>query len=114
MRALVLTERKRLELREVPDPALGGSDVLVRIRACGICGGDVHGLDGSSGRRIPPAVRGHEAAGEVAGVGDAVTAWRGGERVTLDSTLSCGACAYCRAGRANLCASRRVLGVSCV
>jgi len=113
MRALVLSEYKRLDLREVPEPAVGDHDVLVRVRACGICGSDVHGYDGSSGRRIPPAVMGHEAAGVVAAVGPCVTAMAVGDRVTFDSTVSCGQCDYCRGGRANLCDARRVLGVSC-
>ena len=113
MRALVLTEYERLQVREVPEPAAGEADVLVRVRACGICGSDVHGFDGSSGRRIPPAVMGHEAAGVVERVGSAVRGLSQGDRVTFDSTVSCGRCAYCRQGRTNLCDARRVLGVSC-
>ena len=113
MRALVLSEYKRLEVRDLPEPAIGDGDVLVRVRACGICGSDVHGYDGSSGRRIPPAVMGHEAAGVVERVGGAVTGVSAGDRVTFDSTVSCGRCAYCRAGRSNLCDQRKVLGVSC-
>ncbi len=69
MKALVLTAYRRLELQDVPLPTAGPSDVLVRVRACGICGSDVHGYDGSTGRRIPPLVMGHEAAGVVAEVG---------------------------------------------
>jgi L-iditol 2-dehydrogenase len=113
MRALVLSEYKRLEVREMPDPEVGEHDVLVRVRASGICGSDVHGYDGSSGRRIPPAVMGHEAAGAVEGVGRSVSRVGRGDRVTFDSTVSCGRCDYCRQGRANLCDARRVLGVSC-
>jgi L-iditol 2-dehydrogenase len=113
MRALVLTEYKRLQVREVPEPTAGEADVLVRVRACGICGSDVHGFDGSSGRRIPPAVMGHEAAGVVERVGTAVRGLSRGDRVTFDSTVSCGRCALCRHGRSNLCDARRVLGVSC-
>jgi L-iditol 2-dehydrogenase len=113
MRALVLSEYKRLDVREVPEPVLSERDVLVRVRACGICGSDVHGYDGSSGRRIPPAVMGHEAAGVVESVGPAVADLRRGDRVTFDSTVSCGRCHYCRRGRSNLCDARRVLGVSC-
>lgn len=113
MRALVLSEYKHLDVREVPAPAVGGADVLVRVRACGICGSDVHGYDGSSGRRIPPAVMGHEAAGVVERIGAAVERVSPGDRVTFDSTVSCGHCDYCRAGRSNLCDQRKVLGVSC-
>ncbi|HEY5629300.1 MAG TPA: alcohol dehydrogenase catalytic domain-containing protein [Candidatus Limnocylindrales bacterium] len=112
MKALMLTAHDRLEIVDVAEPELGAHDVLVRIRACGICGSDVHGLDGSSGRRIPPLIMGHEAAGDIARVGDAVTAWRPGDRVTFDSTISCNACAPCRAGLVNLCDRRRVIGVA--
>ena len=94
-------------------PALQPDEVLVRVRACGICGSDVHGMDGSSGRRIPPIVMGHEAAGMIAEIGSAVTGWKKGDRVTFDSTVSCGECWYCRRGEINLCDNRRVLGVSC-
>src|SRR5271157_1419201 len=112
MNALLLTEYMRLELTSMPEPSLGPEDVLVRVRACGICGSDVHGFDGSTGRRIPPLVMGHEAAGEVAETGPAVTDLRVGERVTFDSTISCGRCYYCAAGEVNLCDHRQVLGVS--
>lgn len=113
MKALVLTKPAHLELQEAATPATGRGEVLVRVRACGICGSDVHGMDGSSGRRIPPIIMGHEAAGEIAGVGPDVTGWATGDRVTFDSTVSCGECAYCRSGRVNLCDHRQVLGVSC-
>jgi len=113
MRALVLSEYKRLDVRDVPEPAVGERDVLVRVRACGICGSDVHGYDGSSGRRLPPVVMGHEAAGVVERVGSSVGRFAPGARVTFDSTVSCGTCAYCREGRVNLCDRRTILGVSC-
>lgn len=113
MNALLLRNYMELELTEMPVPEPGPDDVLVRVSACGICGSDVHGLDGSSGRRIPPLVMGHEAAGVVAGVGSRVTEFREGDRVTFDSTVSCGACFFCRRGEINLCDNRQVLGVSC-
>jgi L-iditol 2-dehydrogenase len=113
MRALVLSEYRRLELLEMPAPEPGSGDVLVRVAACGICGSDVHGWDGSTGRRIPPIVMGHEAAGVVAAVGSGVKAFAPGDRVTMDSTVSCGECAFCRRGEINLCDHRQVLGVSC-
>ncbi len=85
----------------------------MRVKACGICGSDVHGYDGSSGRRIPPLVMGHEAAGVVERVGRDVTGVREGDRVTFDSTVWCGECERCRRGEINLCDRRTVLGVSC-
>lgn len=102
-----------LELTEMPVPEPGPDEVLVRVAACGICGSDVHGLDGSSGRRIPPVVMGHEAAGVVAATGSQVRSVREGDRVTFDSTVWCGTCFYCRRGEINLCDNRQVLGVSC-
>ena len=94
-------------------PAVGPEEVLVRVEACGICGSDVHGYDGSSGRRIPPIVMGHEAAGIVAAVGPGVQGFKEGDRVTFDSTVYCGKCQYCARGEINLCDNRQVIGVSC-
>jgi L-iditol 2-dehydrogenase len=113
MKALLLKKYMELELTDMPQPELGTHDVLVRVRACGICGSDVHGLDGSTGRRIPPIVMGHEAAGVITEVGRDVKAWKPGDRVTFDSTVSCGRCHFCRRGEINLCDNRQVLGVSC-
>jgi L-iditol 2-dehydrogenase len=113
MKALVLEEYKQLVYRDVPEPVIGPHDVLVQIKACAICGSDVHGLDGSTGRRIPPLIMGHEASGVIAQMGPAVAGWQVGDRVTFDSTIYCGHCYYCRRGLINLCDDRRVLGVSC-
>jgi L-iditol 2-dehydrogenase len=113
MRALVLKEYGRFAVEDVPRPALQPDEVLVRVRACGICGSDVHGMDGSTGRRIPPLIMGHEGAGEIAEAGPAVRGWKPGDRVTFDSTVYCGRCWHCLRGEVNLCDERRVLGVSC-
>jgi L-iditol 2-dehydrogenase len=102
----------QLELVDMPVPEIAPEEVLVRVRACGICGSDVHGLDGSTGRRLPPLVMGHEAAGEVVATGAAVTDLEVGERVTFDSTVYCGRCFHCARGEVNLCDRREVLGVS--
>jgi L-iditol 2-dehydrogenase len=112
MDALLLKEYLHLEMVQMDEPSIGPDDILVRVRACGICGSDVHGLDGSTGRRIPPLVMGHEAAGEVVRVGSNVRDLEPGERVTFDSTIYCGRCAYCTRGDINLCDNRQVLGVS--
>jgi L-iditol 2-dehydrogenase len=113
MKSLLLREYSHLEIADMPRPAPGPGEVLVRVAACGICGSDVHGYDGSSGRRIPPLVMGHEAAGTVAAVGAGVTKFREGDRVTFDSTVYCGECDFCRRGAMNLCDRREVVGVSC-
>jgi L-iditol 2-dehydrogenase len=113
MKALVLVEYNRLEIQDIPEPQLGPEDVLIEVKACGICGSDVHGLDGSTGRRRPPLVMGHEASGVIAQTGRDVHGWAAGDRVTFDSTIYCGQCHFCRRGQINLCENRRVLGVSC-
>lgn len=114
MKALVLEDYMKFSFRDYPDPRLRrDDDVIVRVRAASICGSDVHGMDGSTGRRIPPLVMGHEAAGEIVETGAAVKEFKSGDRVTFDSTEYCGECFYCRRGEVNLCDNRRVLGVSC-
>src|SRR5947207_8244556 len=113
MKALVLKASGELEVQDRPEPAVGASDVLVRVMACGICGSDVHGLDGSTGRRRPPLIMGHEASGVVERVGTAVRTVRGGDRVTFDSMIYNPESFFSRRGLTNLCDDRRVLGVSC-
>lgn len=113
MKALVLKEYLKFSFEEAPDPEPETGEVLVGVKACGICGSDVHGMDGSTGRRRPPIIMGHEAAGVIVEVGTGVSGWKRGDRVTFDSTVFCGACAFCRRGQVNLCDNRRVLGVSC-
>lgn len=114
MKALVLTAPSSFEYGEYPDPVIRNpDDVVIRIKAAAICGSDVHGMDGSTGRRKPPVIMGHEAAGEVVAVGSKVQGYRPGDRVTFDSTEYCGECEFCRRGEVNLCSNRRVLGVSC-
>jgi L-iditol 2-dehydrogenase len=112
MKALMLLEYNHLEYQDVPEPQVGADEALVQVGACGICGSDIHGLDGSTGRRQPPLIMGHEAAGTIVEVGQNVTGWQVGDRVTFDSTVYCGDCHFCRRGDINLCDNRRVLGVS--
>lgn len=113
MKSLLLKEYLQLEVADFPQPRPDPNEVLIRVAACGICGSDVHGYDGTSGRRIPPIVMGHEAAGVVAGVGTDVRRFKPGDRVTFDSTVYCGVCVFCRRGEVNLCDRREVIGVSC-
>ena len=113
MKALVLTEYKKLEYTDVPDPEIGPDEVLIRVKSCGICGSDVHGYDGSTGRRRPPVIMGHEASGIIERIGESVKGWQPGDRVTFDSTIYCNECESCRRGYVNLCSNRKVVGVSC-
>ncbi len=112
MKALLMEAIAQLNYVDVPLPECGDQDVVVRIMACAICGSDVHGWDGSSGRRVPPIIMGHEASGIVERVGRDVTKVRPGDRVTFDSMVFCGSCSQCRSGRTNLCENLSVLGVT--
>ena len=112
MKALVLKEYLKFEYTDVPMPEYGPDDVLIQVKAVSICGSDVHGYDGSSGRRQPPVIMGHEAAGIIDKVGSDVKGFKPGDRVVFDSTIYCGKCSYCKRGKINLCSDRQVLGVS--
>lgn len=113
MKALVLEEYNHLVYKEVPDPEYGPDEVLIEVKACGICGSDIHGLDGKTGRRIPPLIMGHEAAGIIRNVGSNIKDWKVGDRVTFDSTIYRLDDWYTKKGLYNLSDNRRVLGVSC-
>jgi L-iditol 2-dehydrogenase len=113
MKALLLQEYNSFIYTDMDIPELPSDHVMLNIKACGICGSDVHGMDGTTGRRIPPIVMGHEASGIISEVGKDVHGWTRGERVTFDSTIYCGKCYYCSRGQINLCDNRRVAGVSC-
>ena len=83
MKALVFTAPHTFEYRDVPRPEPAPDEVLVEVKACAICGSDVHGSSGENGRRIPPLVMGHEASGTIAQLGEAVQSWAVGDRVTF-------------------------------
>lgn len=112
MKALVLEAYNQLVYKDFPDPVVAENEVLVKVEAAGICGSDVHGLDGSTGRRIPPLVMGHEAAGTITTLGKGVRDWKTGDRVTFDSTIYRLDDWYTRRGLYNLSDGRMVLGVS--
>jgi L-iditol 2-dehydrogenase len=112
MKALVLEKYMHLVYQDVAEPELKDDEVLVRIKAVGICGSDVHGMDGSTGRRIPPVIMGHEASGIIEQTGAAVTQWKKGDRVTFDSTIYKQDDWFTRQGMYNLSDDRMVLGVS--
>jgi L-iditol 2-dehydrogenase len=112
LKALVYTKPYCFEYSDFPEPKAGTDDVLIRVRACGICGSDVHGSTGKTGRRIPPLIMGHEAAGVVEDTGKNVKDLKKGDRVCFDSTVYCNKCGPCRNGFYNRCEHRQVLGVS--
>ena len=108
MKAMVLREYDHpleLEERFLPEPS--GSEVLLRVRAAGVCGTDVKLFHGKNPRLKPPIVLGHEFAGEVAAVGPDVLRRQVGDRAVVYMYMSCGQCDYCLTGRENLCSNRR-------
>ena len=112
MKGLVLEEYNKFVFKDVSEPEISDEEVLVQVKACGICGSDVHGMDGSTGRRIPPLIMGHEASGVIVKTGSRVKNWSPGDRVTFDSTVYPLNDWYTLEGLYNLSDNREVLGVS--
>ena len=111
MRALVYTGPGRVEMQDVARPTAGTGDVLLAIEVAAVCGSDIHGFLGHSERRKPGLVLGHEAVGTIEEVHPSVAGWKAGQRVVVNPLITCGACAACLAGRQNLCAQWKVLGL---
>lgn len=112
MKALVLESYNKLTYKDVALPIFESDELMIRVKACGICGSDVYGMDGSTGRRIPPLIMGHEAAGVVEKAGTDVKSFAPGDRVTFDSTIYLLDDWFTRQGKYNLSDNRMVLGVS--
>ncbi|WP_330291893.1 zinc-dependent alcohol dehydrogenase family protein [Streptomyces sp. NBC_00576] len=111
MKAAVIESVGRAVVMEVPDPTPGPRDVVVEVAACGLCGTDLHILQGEFAPTLP-IVPGHEFAGEVVGVGTAVTELSIGDRVAVDPSLYCHECRYCRVGHNNMCERWAAIGVT--
>jgi 2-desacetyl-2-hydroxyethyl bacteriochlorophyllide A dehydrogenase len=111
VRAAVITAPGEVEVTTVPDPSPGPRDVVVAVAGCGICGTDLHILEGEFAPTLP-VVPGHEFAGEVVEVGPEVTEVAVGDQVAVDPSLHCGECYYCRRGRGNLCERWNAIGVT--
>ena len=103
MRAAVVTTPGTIAVQELPDPTPGPGEIVVAPRAVGICGTDLHIIDGEFPPAPYPLVPGHEFAGEVVALGAGVTGLSIGERVAVDPSLFCGHCTYCQRQRGNLC-----------
>ncbi|TMD06348.1 MAG: zinc-binding dehydrogenase [Chloroflexi bacterium] len=111
VKALVWLGPERMEVREVDEPRPGPGEVVVKTEAAGICGSEVEGYLGRMANRKPPLVMGHEYAGAVSEVGEAVDrAWRG-RRVAVNPIVGCGRCRYCTSGDRNLCPDRHLVGI---
>ena len=111
MKAVLVTKPGDVRVTDVPEPQCGPNDVLIQVAACGICGTDLHIIDGEFPPTTYPIVIGHEFGGEVLGVGDEVKGIAVGDRVGVDPTLNCGFCYFCQRGKGNLCENWNGIGV---
>ena len=111
MKAAVIEAPGKVTVTTVPDPTPGPREVVVDVAACGLCGTDLHILQGEFAPTLP-VVPGHEFAGEVVGLGSEVTELAIGDRVAVDPSLYCNECRYCRVGRNNLCDRWQAIGVT--
>ncbi|GAA3560582.1 zinc-dependent alcohol dehydrogenase family protein [Streptomyces osmaniensis] len=111
MKAAVIEAPGKVTVTTVPDPTPGPREVVVDVAACGLCGTDLHILQGEFAPTLP-VVPGHEFAGEVVGLGSEVTELALGDRVAVDPSLYCHECRYCRVGRNNLCDRWQAIGVT--
>jgi len=111
MKALRYLGPERLEIQELKEPVVKEDEVLLKIKACGICGSDVHGFLGLTGRRIEPMTMGHEFAGEIEEIGINVKRYSRGEGVVVQPINFCGTCVNCRQGLTNMCLNKKFFGV---
>jgi len=111
MDVLVYEGPRSMELRRRAIPEPGPNEVLIRVERAGICGSELSGYLGHNSLRVPPLVMGHEFAGTVSALGDGVTSFRPGDRVTANPLLSCRTCRRCAEGRPQLCERRAIVGV---
>jgi L-iditol 2-dehydrogenase len=110
MKAAVYLDKDRMEVREMPVPALDADSVLVKVRSCAICGSDIRIFHHGNSRVKPPQILGHESSGEVAEVGGGVSRFKPGDRIAIGADVPCGECAYCEAGIGNNCRINYAMG----
>lgn len=112
MKAAFITSPFHWEIREMPIPVPGDGEVLIRMRAAGVCGSDFHNFTGGNPNAVYPRIPGHENAGEIVQLGPNVTGFSIGDHVVIDLVHNCGECYQCRLGRKNVCRNVRVRGAS--
>ncbi len=110
MRAAVLDGLESLVVQDVPTPEVDDDSVLVKIAACAVCGSDIRMFHHGNPRLKPPAIMGHESAGEVTAVGKSVTKFAVGDRVCIGADVPCGECVFCEAGIGNNCQINYAMG----
>ena len=112
MRAVIVERPGVVRVDDVPEPEAAPGEVVVRVGACGICGTDVHIVDGEFPPTKYPVIPGHELGGEIVALGPDVVGWKVGDRVGIDPTLNCGTCYYCQRGMGNICERLNGIGTT--
>ena len=111
MKAMIYKAPYQLAIEDVPMPALLPGHALVKVKACGICGSDVHGFMGETGRRCPGVIMGHEFSGRIEAVAEDIKGFSVGDRVVVEPVLSCGKCSFCQKGHTQFCFEKKCFGV---
>ncbi len=110
MKAAVWDAINHVSIMDKPMPIADEGHVVVKVKAVGICATDIHMITGKVALATPPAVLGHEIAGEIEEIGSGVQGWKKGDRVVIDTIISCGRCLACKSGRKELCSERNEIG----
>ena len=111
MKAAIWHGGRDIRIEDLPKPVAGPEEILVKVKAAGICGSELHAYEGLSKRRSPPLVMGHEFAGVVEEVGERIAGMKVGDRVTMHPAVACQVCEQCLSGRMNLCRARAHVGI---
>ena len=111
MKAAIITGINQISVETVPDPTCGENEVVVQVAASGICGTDLHILEGEFAPTLP-IIPGHEFSGTIVEVGSKVSDYKVGQKVAVDPSLHCGYCFYCKRARGNLCENWGGIGIS--
>ena len=112
MKAALVTDVHKVSIQEIERPVVKDDEVLIKVKTVGVCGSDLHLFRGTHAFRKPPAILGHEIAGDVVEIGKAVKTVKVGDRVTVEPQYGCGDCEFCRQGLVNLCNSKVVPGTA--
>ena len=110
MKAAVWDEINHVSICEKAKPVADEGHVVVKVKAVGICSTDAHMVSGKISLAKPPHVLGHEIAGEIEELGPGVNGWKKGDRVVIDTIISCGLCTACKSGRRELCHKKMEIG----
>jgi len=111
MKVAVWYGGKNIKIEERPVPEIFPDHALIKVKAVGLCGSELHAFTGASQRRVPPLIMGHEFSGEIAEVGSLVKALKVGDKVAVEPIIGCGKCKQCLSGMTNICIDRKLIGM---